>query len=212
MPARRVTSLNGDGSTGKTLEAQIIGTACASGRGHLYDIPMASGVVFGVFCEDEQDELERRQRDICEALGVEMAGLDNLHLLSRVGKNNLLAIYHDKQAIPTEFYSQLDATCALLLPQLVTIDTAADTFGGNPIDQAEVRQFVQFILGGLCERHGCTVLVTMHPSAAGIASGDGAGFSVAWNNSVRSRLYLAHPRVNGQPGYGHVTLTRKKSN
>jgi RecA-family ATPase len=51
-------------------------------------------------------------------------------------------------------------------------------------------------LGGLCVRHGCAVLLLAHPSASAMSSGDGGGFSTAWNNSVRSRLYLRRPKTD----------------
>jgi hypothetical protein len=57
-----------------------------------------------------------------------------------------------------------------------------------------VRQFIKVALGGLCQRHGSAILLLAHPSASAIASGDGGGFSTAWNNSVRSRLYLRRPK------------------
>jgi AAA domain len=212
IPRGRVTSLMADGGVGKSLLAQTIGTACASGRGTLYGAPIASGVVLGIFTEEEQDELERRERPICESLGIDLAALDDLHLLSRFGEDNLLATYIGGIAVPTPFYWRLDATCALLRPHLVILDPAADYYGGNPVFQGEVRQFVQIILGGLCARHDCSVLLPMHPSAAGIASGDGGGFSVAWHNSVRSRLYLEHTRSDDVGASDRLTLTRKKSN
>jgi len=59
----------------------------------------------------------------------------------------------------------------------------------------QVRQFLKVALGRLCVRHGCAVLLLAHPSAAGMNSGDGSGFSTAWNNSVRSRLYLRRPKT-----------------
>jgi hypothetical protein len=58
----------------------------------------------------------------------------------------------------------------------------------------QVRQFLKVALGGLCVRYGCTVLLLAHPSASGMNSGEGGGFSVAWSNSVRSRLYLRRPK------------------
>ena len=199
----------GDGGVGKSIIAQTALTACAAGVRELYGAPMASGVALGIFAEEEQDELERRERPICESLGVELARLDNLHVASNLGAENLLVTYQGGVAVPTEFYYRIDATCAALRPHLLVLDPAADFYGGNPISQSEVRQFIQVILGGLCARHGLTLLLPMHPSAAGMASGEGAGFSVAWSNSVRSRLYL-HRRSDDDPS--RVTLARKKSN
>jgi RecA-family ATPase len=46
----------------------------------------------------------------------------------------------------------------------------------------------------MCLRHETAVLLLAHPSASAMASGDGGGFSTAWNNSVRSRLYLRRPK------------------
>jgi hypothetical protein len=40
------------------------------------------------------------------------------------------------------------------------------------------------------------VLLIAHPSDSGISSGEGGGFSTAWNNSVRSRLYLRRPQTD----------------
>jgi hypothetical protein len=79
-------------------------------------------------------------------------------------------------------------------PRLLILDTLADFFAGDYLNTAHVRQFIKTGLGGLCVRHGCAVLLVAHPSAAGRSSGEGDGFSTAWSNSVRSRLYLRRPR------------------
>src|SRR6185312_10161982 len=86
-----------------------------------------------------------------------------------------------------------EATVAALKPRLTILDTAADLFGGDFISTPQVRQFLKVALGGLCVRHGTAVLLLAHPSAAGMSSGKGDGFSTAWHNSVRSRLYLRRP-------------------
>lgn len=209
IPAGRVTSLMGDGGVGKSIVSQTIATACASSRGELYGVPITAGVALGLFAEEEQEELERRQRPICEMLGVQLASLDDLHLLSLFGEDNIIARYEQGIVWPTALYQRIEATCARLRPHLLVIDPGADFYGGNPISQSEVRQFVQVILGGLCKRYGCTVLLPMHPSAAGLSSGEGDGFSVAWHNSVRSRLYLKHASTDPD---GRIVLMRKKAN
>lgn len=83
-------------------------------------------------------------------------------------------------------------------PALLVLDTLADFFGGNENDRAQARQFIG-MLRGLAIRHDCAVLLLSHPSVAGISSGVGSSGSTAWNNSVRSRLYLS--RVTGEDGY-----------
>jgi RecA-family ATPase len=71
----------------------------------------------------------------------------------------------------------------------VVLDTLADLFPGNENDRAQARQFVG-LLRGLAIKHGCALLLLSHPSLSGLNSGSGTSGSTAWNNSVRSRLYL----------------------
>jgi RecA-family ATPase len=59
------------------------------------------------------------------------------------------------------------------------------------------------------------VLLCAHPSASGLANGSGAGGSTAWNNTLRSRLYLTHPASDPDQPAGpshHRVLTRMKAN
>ena len=54
-----------------------------------------------------------------------------------------------------------------------------------------------------------TILLLGHPSVAGKASGSGYSGSTAWNNAVRSRMYLTRP----EEGAGDERiLTRGKAN
>ncbi len=46
------------------------------------------------------------------------------------------------------------------------------------------------MLRDLAIDHDCAVLLLSHPSLTGLNSGTGTSGSTAWNNSVRSRLYL----------------------
>ena len=69
------------------------------------------------------------------------------------------------------------------------IDPSADVFGGDEINRAQVRKFVS-MLRTLAMEIDCAVLLLSHPSLTGMNSGTGTSGSTAWNNSVRSRLYL----------------------
>ena len=62
-------------------------------------------------------------------------------------------------------------------------------YPANENDRAKVRQFVG-ILRGLALRQRCAVMLLGHPSLTGLNTGTGTSGSTAWNNSVRSRLYL----------------------
>lgn len=65
----------------------------------------------------------------------------------------------------------------------------ADIFGGNENVKGLARQFIGMIRH-LAIAYDCAVLMLAHPSLSGMASGTGSSGNVAWNNSVRSRIYL----------------------
>jgi len=197
LPAGRVTSMLGNGGLGKTLLAVQLAVHTAISQ-PIFGKAVNGGPVIGIFCEDEAEELERRARAACDAEGIDLAALDQLYVLSRDGQDNLLCTFDHEQIVLTRFYGQLDATLARIKPRLLILDTAADLFGGDFMSTPQVRQFLKVALGGLSVRHGCAILLLAHPSASGMASGDGGGFSTAWNNSVRSRLYLRRPKTEDE--------------
>jgi len=207
MPTRQTTALYARGGTGKTLATQQLLTAVASGSKWL-GMDVKKGPCVGVFCEDDQDELHRRQDGINAALGVAWDDLQDLHILPRVGFDNLLMTFDSTgHGSLTPFWHQLFNELEAIDPVLVVIDTAADTFGGNENIRPQVRQYVQQALTQIATKLDCSVVLCAHPSMSGINSGEGTGGSTAWENSVRSRLYMDRDESTKQ-----ITLTRKKSN
>lgn len=196
IPAGCVTSLAGNGGLGKTLLALQIGLHVSTGRS-LFGVKTIPGPVLGLFCEDDEPELNRRLRMACAAENMTLAEVDCFVPMSREGEDSVLCTFVNDHIELTPFYRQLEATIAAMRPWLVILDTAADLFAGDFISTPHVRQFLKIALGGLCKRYGCAILLLSHPSKAGQASGEGDGFSTAWNNSVRSRLYLRAPKPEG---------------
>jgi RecA-family ATPase len=193
LAAGRVTSFMANGGYGKTTIGIQIAIAAALNR-PLFGMSVQGGPVVGFFCEDEQSEIERRVRTTCQAENVELDALDQLHLLSRDGHDNMLCTFERDMVVLTEHYWRVDATLERIKPRLMIWDTAADGFAGDFMSTPHVRQFIKVALGGFCARHSTAVLLIAHPSASSMATGDGGGFSTAWNNSVRSRLYLRRPK------------------
>lgn len=196
IPSMTVTLLSGDGGTGKSLLALQLAAATTIG-GYWVGRPVKAGACLYISAEDDIDELHRRLIDIAAAAKVTLADLAGLEILPLAGKHALLAVPDGKSSNvlkPTKLYEALDRVLGQMQPALVILDTLADLFGGEENQRAQARQFVG-LLRGLCIRHKTTVLVLAHPSIAGIASGTGSSGSTAWNNSVRSRLYLN--RVKG---------------
>lgn len=213
VPWGHVTALYGDGGTGKSLLAQQLMTATALGS-HFLGMPVRQCRVLGLFCEDDEDELHRRQDTINRGMNCGYADLEDMQWISRVAAENILMSFSvDGVGEITPFFAQLSQYAKDFGAQLLVIDTAADTFGGNENARPQVRQYLGAGLTRLAREIGGCVLLTAHPSVSGRV-GDGAGGSTAWSNSVRSRLYLSRPPVEGDdaPDDDVRILSRKKSN
>lgn len=201
-------ALYGGGGTGKTLLAQMLGTAAAVG-GEWLGMPVKKQIVLAVLCEDDYDELHRRQNAINKHMGVDPHHLKDLYLWSRVGMDNLFATFDGHTPNLTQFHNNVIAKALEIGATFIILDTIADLFGGNEIDRAQVNWFVKTGIGSIIKATGATVLQLAHPSLAGMASGSGSSGSTAWENAVRSRMYLERP-TDGLPE--ERIISRKKSN
>ena len=192
-----VTLLTGDGGIGKSLLMQQLMTAIALGGEHWVGIEMPPDPVvsLGIFCEDDADELHRRQHHINAAYQIDMRTISGaVNLVSRVGEDNILAFFpRDDQATRTTFFDQVGNKIRETGAQLIVIDTAADTFGGNENYRAQVRSFINLLRRWPMSMDGGLIL-TAHPSNFGVTQGTGISGSTAWNNSVRARVYLTKPK------------------
>ena len=152
--------------------------------------------------EDDLDELHRRLADIAIGLGVELAELGGLHIVPLAGRDAVMGAPDGKSGVikKTAVYDALLLVPpgARAKPRLVIIDTLADVFAGNgklPQPCAPVHRPAS----GLGDRNSSlAVLLLELPSLTGMGSGSGLSGSTAWNNSVRSRLYLE--RIKSEDG------------
>lgn len=211
LPRGYVTALYGDGGVGKSLLSQQLMTCIATGKPWLgfSTTPLR---VYGLMCEDDKNELWRRQKSINRAIGLRMKSLGNMNFISRVGKNNLLMTFDNKDVGQfTPFFNELLQDVIRFAPDVVILDTAADLFGGNEINRTQVRQFVQNACGQIARATNGAVLLCAHPSDSGIQRNTGTGGSTAWNNTVRSRWYITRSTEEGADPNERI-LSRKKSN
>jgi hypothetical protein len=217
IPRGVVTGLYGDGGIGKTLIAQQLLT-CVGGGVPWLGLETIQGRGFGMFCEDSRDELARRQCAINAALGVSPEDMANVvEYVSRIGADNLLMTFDGQDTgTLTVTFEALSEALRRFRPDLVVLDTAADLFGGNENARPQVRQFIQAACGRIALEFNCGVVLCAHPSVAGMQSGMGTGGSTAWNNTMRSRMYLTKPeRENDDdplPDPDARILSRKKAN
>lgn len=215
LPIGSCTGLYGDGGVGKSLLAQQLMTSVATGRLFL-GMQAARLRALGVFCEDDDAELHRRQDAICRAHGLEFADLGDMAWLSRVGDDNLLMTFaSDGRGLLTPFFWQVREAALDFRARLLILDTAADLFGGNENVRSEVRQFVQSCCARLAQEIDGAVLLCAHPSRSGLATGSGDSGSTGWNAAFRSRWYFERIPASEEdpaPDPDIRRLSRKKAN
>lgn len=191
--ARRLTvGIFAEGGTGKSLLALQMAVCMATGAPFVDGSTLALGRSLLLFCEDELSIVNRRLRRILDELGLTFADIrDEVYILCRVGEDSLLMRFdRNGNASLTPFWHDLDATIAQLQPQLLVVDTALDTFGGNPIDNQHVREYMQRALGVLAIRHDLAACFLSHVSVSGKASGSGLSGASAWRDRARVQIYM----------------------
>lgn len=209
IPRGAVTMLGGDGGVGKTLLAQMLLTAAATDKNWL-GLPVAPVKTLAVFCEDDAEELHRRQAAINDHLGVEFGDLEYCRWLPRCGHENTLLTFPEiYEPRPTELWGQIGDATREFGPEVVLLDSLHDLFAGNENHRGHARAFVALLRGLAIEIDGA-VLLTAHPSRAGLSDGSGFSGSTAWNAAVRSRLYLERPEED--EASDDRVLRTKKSN
>jgi RecA-family ATPase len=196
IPAKTVTILNGDGGTGKSLLATQLAVATVSGSSWIGSA-VSSGPVLYLSAEDDLEELHRRIATIGERRNIALSDLHQLSIIPLAGEDALLASPEGRGNIlkASPLFAAIEAHIALIKPVLVVLDTLADLFGGDENQRAQARQFVG-LLRGWAIKHQTTILLLAHPSLSGMANGTGSSGNTAWNNSVRSRLYLERVTEN----------------
>ncbi|MBB6254106.1 AAA family ATPase [Nitrospirillum iridis] len=193
IPLRNVTLLTGDGGLGKTLLALQLQASAALGAPWL-GRECRRVKTLGVYCEDEEDELQRRMTDIAAAYGAALGDLEHVDIAGRVGEDNTLLIFGrpGEGADATPFYHAILRRARELGAELIVLDSLYDFFLGNENARTEVHRFGG-LLRALALATGAAVVVCGHPSRAGMQEGSGLSGSTAWNAVVRSRLYLTRP-------------------
>lgn len=216
IPAATTTLLYGEGGTGKSLLALQLASAIATGQPFLGH-PMTRRAVMALFCEEDEDELQRRQEAVNARLDIGMEDLEDLALMPAVGEDNLLMTYDARGVGQTsEFGERFFGMAEEAQAGLLIVDTAADTFGGDENNRGQVRQFIAR-LNAFAVKTRAAVLLLAHPSVSGVATGRGQSGSTAWVNSARSHLYFEFAATNrpdtdapGDPA--ERVLSRKKAN
>ena len=125
VPQGNVTMISGDGAVGKSILAMQLLTCCATGNDWLGQETLRCRAL-GIFCEDDEDELHRRQANMNNHYGVGFADIENLQLCSRtrpMDENALMTFVRDSWRFEaTEFYQMIHNAASEFGAQLVVLD------------------------------------------------------------------------------------------
>lgn len=179
------TLLAGAGGVGKSRLAQTMATALATARPFIGQIDRPHNV--GLFmCEDDQDELHRRQAAINASLNVDWQDLGHLHIAVREGMSNVL---YESQFGELRFTSTFDQVRQWVNDERIEVlflDNVSQVYAGPSGDNGAVTRFVNGLRGIWRDFKGAPVLLA-HPARAVGSEFSGAA---AWENSVRMRWWL----------------------
>ncbi|MCC7079473.1 MAG: AAA family ATPase [Burkholderiales bacterium] len=205
-----ITLLVGTGGIGKTLLAQQLASCLVLGQAFIDEVPAARRVLFWA-CEDDHDELWRRQVAIAAWLGVGLeAFADRLRIYPRHGEPNALVVAEGGSLRLTALVEDLRLQAQDA--EVVILDNVAQLFGANENDRHAVTSFLNALAGAL---PGKAILLLAHPARA---AGSEFSGSSAWENVARTRLYLGSQLPGEKPDTGEPTaddqrfLSRRKAN
>src|SRR6266481_5435195 len=175
------------GGTGKSLELQTMCTAIATGKNYLGPVEKARPCLIWS-CEDDVDEILRRQECINKFFRVSSQDLSRLHLNPRIGLENILMELVNGKLTSTPVLKRLREQVNDVRAEVLVLDNVAHIYGGLD-DRTQVTRFVSTITAMVTDRPFATIFVTHVPKGQG---SDYAG-TIARENAVRMRWLL----VNG---------------
>jgi RecA-family ATPase len=220
IPRQQTTGIYGAGGVNKT--DFLIGMGMAKSRGLLFlEYKLEAGPVYGLFCEDTEEEIYRRGERIAKAWGFNsLADFPDFHFVSLVGFDDPEFVTFDSTVMRIEAALYVvDQKIVKIGAHLVMLDTLPHFFGGDEVRRREVSRFIRK-LDGISIGRNCAVVFTAHPSARGARSGTLDSGSTGWEGGVRARLTLQDPGPEGlldDPTTPKIAsdrriLTRAKSN
>lgn len=207
------TTVNGAGGIGKTLVMQAITTALATGCEYL-TAATSPLVCLNWFCEDDRDEIWRRQRAMNSHFGLEPADLHRLHTVARLGhENTLLDVVFGKPAF-TPLMELLREQVNDLKADVLVLDNVAQIYGGIGGDNHQVTMFVNGIRGLVTDRPFAPILL------GHVARAQGSEYAgpAAWENACRMRWYLGPTLPDQKPDEDEeadpdtIYLAKRKAN
>jgi hypothetical protein len=193
MPADTVTLFAAHGGTGKSFLALYISICLCIGRHPFTSAKIPRKRVVFYSAEDNLQVMRLRLSRYFSLLAIKPADVDGwLHILDGTESSNVLFAADERlsDGRTTPAYQWLGSQVRTFRADVLVFDNASDGFDGNENERSKVRQFVTCL-----KRLAPSVLLLAHVDAASsMASPDkakGYSGSTGWNNSVRSRWFMA---------------------
>lgn len=193
IPREQVTGLYGPPGTNKTDFLIQLLMATSLGLPFMgYQLERMP--VFGLFCEDTAEEIDRRIARIAEHYEMYVSEFYDFHYASLVGYSDLEFVQFAQNSMyDTRALKRFDMTIEQLRPGLACLDTAPHFFGGSEIDRRQVSRFLRK-LDAISITRGCGIVISAHPSARGAKTGGRMDSgSTGWEGGVRARIALTKP-------------------
>lgn len=161
-----ISFLKGERGVGKSLLAQQLMTAVAIGKPWL-NMDVKQVKTYGVFCDDEKEDLIRKQRAINRLYQLDESLVKSqMQMLARSGEDNLLMTFNYGGELTTFFHEVLEDIRSLR-PKLVILDSASDLFEGGP---SNFEEFIQVCCAYIARVLDCAVLVCEHDSSINVCN------------------------------------------
>jgi hypothetical protein len=206
-----ITLLVGSGGIGKTLLSQQMASCIALGRSFVGEVADPLTCLMWA-CEDDHDELWRRQVQIAAWAGVGLESFaERLVIVPRHGLENALVTAEFGRLMYSPLIAELKEQAHDLSADVVILDNVAQLFGAGENDRHAVTAFLNALSGALAGR---AIMLLAHPSRS---SGSEFSGSSAWENVARTRLYLGATLPGDKPDESEPQdnvryLARRKAN
>ena len=210
------TLFSGAGGKGKSSVAQAVGTALACGVAYFTAAPAQPVNVLYWACEDDQEEIWRRQAAINRHFRIGMNDLaGRFYIDVRRGLDSTLFTTAFGKPAFTALRDELAEQVGDYRASVVILDNIGQVFGGNENDRHHVTSFVNGIFGVGAGVQRFTPILLGH-----ISRSQGSEFAgnLAWENACRMRWYLGDtlpdqtPDADDAPDSDTVYLAKRKAN
>jgi len=214
IPRGDVSTIHGDGGSGKTDGLLQLASACARGAQDWFGAVIQPGPSIFLSVEEPEQEIRRRLHRLGERDGYDPRALKDLHFWFPDDLKDCALAAPDKTGImqPRPLFEALEKKIAAIGPVLVALDNVAATYIGEQIGRVHTRTFTNLFRGIARGPSRPAVVLLDHPSLSGLTNGTGRGGNMDWRNGVRGALYLKYPDDRAEADAGVRILEVVKSN